>query len=110
MEPLTYPNLQLEMSDIGILVVEEMTNRLFDNNSVVTGQLAKSLKPVTTSAKGDIITQGISLLQYGIYVDNGAERKRGGMPPVKDYYKLDKTKTYQCSSSNVTNTICLGCC
>ena len=83
MEPLTHPNLQLEMSDIGILVVEEMTNRLFDNNSVVTGQLAKSLKPVTTSTKGDIITQGISLLQYGIYVDNGAERGSGGMPPVR---------------------------
>jgi hypothetical protein len=46
MEPLTYPNLQLEMSDIGILVVEEMTDRLFDNNSVVTGQLAKSIKPL----------------------------------------------------------------
>ena len=83
MEPLTYPNLQLEMSDIGILVVEEMTDRLFDNNSVVTGQLAKSIKPLTTSTKGDIITQSISLLQYGIYVDNGAERNRGGMPPVQ---------------------------
>ena len=83
MEPLTYPNLQLEMSDIGILVVEEMTDRLFDNNSVVTGQLAKSIKPLTTSTKGDIITQSISLLQYGIYVDNGAERGKGGMPPVK---------------------------
>jgi len=92
MEPLTYPNLQLEMSDIGILVVEEMTNRLFDNNSVVTGQLAKSLKPVSTSAKGDIITQGISLLQYGIYVDNGAERKRGGMPPIKDIINWIKQK------------------
>jgi hypothetical protein len=76
MEPLTYPNLQLEMSDIGILVVEEMTDRLFDNNSVVTGQLAKSIKPLATSTKGDIITQSISLLQYGIYVDNGAERRK----------------------------------
>ena len=83
MEPLTYPNLQLEMSDIGILVVEEMTDRLFDNNSVVTGQLAKSIKPLATSTKGYIITQSISLLQYGIYVDNGAERGKGGMPPVK---------------------------
>jgi hypothetical protein len=46
MEPLTYPNLQLEMSDIGILVVEEMTDRLFDNNSVVTGQLAKINKTI----------------------------------------------------------------
>ena len=39
-EEITYPNLSLEMSDIGTLVVEEMVDRLFDNNSVVTGNLA----------------------------------------------------------------------
>ena len=42
-EPLTYPNLQLEMESIGALVKEEMIDRLFDNNSVVTGQLARSI-------------------------------------------------------------------
>jgi hypothetical protein len=83
MEPLKYPNLQLEMSDIGTLVVEEMVDRLFDNNSVVTGNLAKSIRPLTTTVNGDIITQDIQLPLYGIYVDNGAERKKGGMPPVK---------------------------
>ena len=83
MEPLKYPNLQLEMSDIGTLVVEEMVERLFDNNSVVTGNLAKSIRPLTTTVNGDIITQDIQFPLYGIYVDNGAERKKGGMPPVK---------------------------
>lgn len=85
MEPLTYPNLQLEMSDIGTLVVEEMVDRLFDNNSVVTGNLARSIKPLATTfdATGQIVQQSIQLPLYGIYVDNGAERKKGGMPPVK---------------------------
>ena len=83
-EPITYPNLQLEMSDIGTLVVEEMVDRLFDNNSVVTGNLARSIKPGPTdvSAEG-VITQPITLPLYGIYVDEGSERKKGGMPPVR---------------------------
>ena len=85
MEPLKYPNLQLEMSDIGTLVVEEMVERLFDNNSVVTGNLARSIKPLATTfnAAGQVVEQDIQLPLYGIYVDNGAERKRGGMPPVQ---------------------------
>ena len=83
-EPITYPNLQLEMSDIGTLVVEEMVDRLFDNNSVVTGNLARNIKPGPTeiSAEG-VITQPITLPLYGIYVDEGSERKKGGMPPVR---------------------------
>jgi hypothetical protein len=83
-DQITYPNLQLEMSDIGTLVVEEMVDRLFDNNSVVTGNLAKNIRPgETTITAGGIITQPITLPLYGIYVDEGSERKKGGMPPVR---------------------------
>jgi hypothetical protein len=82
-EQITYPNLELEMSDIGTLVVEEMVDRLFDNNSVVTGNLARSIKPGTTTEQDGIITQPITLPLYGIYVDEGSERKKGGMPPVR---------------------------
>ena len=69
-EPITYPNLELEMSDIGTLVVEEMVDRLFDNNSVVTGNLARSIKPGPTTEQEGIITQPITLPLYGIYVDD----------------------------------------
>ena len=82
-EPIMYPNLQLEMSDIGTLVVEEMVERLFDNNSVVTGNLARNIKPGPTDVVNGIITQPITLPLYGIYVDEGSERKKGGMPPVR---------------------------
>ena len=83
-EEITYPNLSLEMSDIGTLVVEEMVDRLFDNNSVVTGNLARSIKPGPTEIGADgVITQPITLPLYGIYVDEGSERKKGGMPPVR---------------------------
>lgn len=80
--PVTYKNLELEMSDIGTLVVEEMVDRLFENNSVVTGNLARSITPLSTKIVQDTVVQDIQLPLYGIYVDEGSERKAGGMPPV----------------------------
>ena len=91
-EPLTYPNLQLEMESIGALVKEEMVDRLFDNNSVVTGQLARSIDPREVTATPEGLTLPISLLEYGVYVDNGAERGRGKMPPVQDIASWIKQK------------------
>lgn len=91
-EQLTYPNLQLEMESIGALVKEEMIDRLFDNNSVVTGQLARSIDPKEVTVTQDGLVLPISLLEYGIYVDNGAERKAGGMPPVRDIASWIKQK------------------
>jgi len=82
-QKLTYPNLTLEMENIGTLVKEEMIDRLFDNNSVVTGQLAKSITPQQVKVDENGITVPIELLEYGVYVDNGAERGAGGMPPVR---------------------------
>jgi len=83
-EPLTYPNLQLEMESIGALVKEEMIDRLFEQNAVVTGQLANSINPREVTVTQDSIVLPISLLEYGVYVDNGAERGPGRMPPVRD--------------------------
>ncbi len=92
-DDITYPNLALEMSSIGALVKEEMIDRLFDNNSVVTGQLAKSIKPgEVITATEDQLTLPITLNKYGVYVDNGAERKAGKMPPVQDIASWIKQK------------------
>jgi len=91
-QPLTYPNLQLELSDIGTLVKEEMIDRLFDNNSVVTGQLARSITPQQLQVSGDQLNLPISLLEYGIWVDDGAERGPGRMPPVRDIASWIKQK------------------
>ena len=92
-EQLTYPNLQLEMSSIGALVKEEMIDRLFENNSVVTGQLAKSITPGDViTATPDTLSVPITLLEYGIYVDNGAERGKGGMPPIRAISEWIKQK------------------
>ena len=91
-QPLTYPNLKLELSDIGTLVKEEMIDRLFDNNSVVTGQLARSITPldIQDTPNGQVLP--IRFLKYGDYVDDGAERGPGGMPPVRDIASWIKQK------------------
>ena len=92
-EKITYPSLKLEMENIGALVKEEMIDRLFDNNSVVTGQLARSITPGDViTATEDSLSLPITLEKYGIYVDNGAERGRGGMPPIKAIFEWIKQK------------------
>ena len=92
-EQMTYPNLQLEMEHIGVLVKEEMIDTLFDNNSVVTGQLARSITPgEVITATQDTISLPITLEKYGLYVDDGAERGKGGMPPVKAIFEWIKQK------------------
>jgi len=92
-EQITYPNLQLEMASIGALVKEEMIDRLFEQNAVVTGQLARSITPgEVITATPDTLTLPISLLEYGVFVDNGAERGAGKMPPVRDIASWIKQK------------------
>jgi len=92
-EPITYPNLQLELTDIGGLVKGEMIDRLYANNSVVTGQLARSIDPQSVTEQNDVFSLPISLLEYGKWVDDGAERGAGRMPPVRaiaDWIRLKR--------------------
>lgn len=78
-----YPSLELELSDIATLATQEMVDRLYSNNSVVTGNLVRSIRVLPEKDANGVMTFPISLKQYGIYVDDGAERRAGGMPPVK---------------------------
>ena len=78
-----YPRLELELSDVANFAVQEMADKLYSNNSVVTGNLVRSLRVQPERDANGVITYPISLKEYGLYVDNGAERRAGGMPPVK---------------------------
>ena len=82
-EPINYPNLQLELTDIGGLVKGEMIDTLYNNNSVVTGNLARSIDPSAVRDNNDVFSLDISMLTYGVYVNDGAERGPGRMPPVR---------------------------
>ena len=81
-EEIKYENLALELSNIGELVRENMVNRLLDQDAVITGALARSITPKDVVFTGEGVVLPISLLEYGIYVDNGAERRAGKMPPL----------------------------
>ena len=88
-----YPTLELEISDVATLATQEMVERLYSNNSVVTGNLVKSIRVQPEKDANGVITYPISLKQYGIYVDDGAERRAGGMPPVQaiaDWIRLKR--------------------
>lgn len=94
-ELTNYPLLELEISDVAVIAAQEMVDRLYSNNSVVTGNLVRSIRVQTEKDANGVITAPISLKEYGIYVDNGAERRAGGMPPVKaisEWIRLKRIK------------------
>jgi hypothetical protein len=54
------------------------------NGNVVTGRLKNSIKvqPARIEKSGQIVVP-VTMLKYGDWVDDGAERGRGGQPPVQ---------------------------
>lgn len=78
----------VELTKILISVAQEYEEaartQLTQNGSNVTGQLANSIKVQSVRVTQSKIVVPTSMLQYGIYVDNGAERGRGKQPPVQD--------------------------
>ena len=74
------PNLKEALQEFGIRIADEMRNQLFENNSVVTGDLARS---ITTSVSDDdnIV---LSLDWYGELLEKGGPaRGPGRMPPTR---------------------------
>ena len=108
MEPISYPNLALQLVETAELIRESMVDNLFNNNSVITGNLARSLKvqPIDKELEGTVVatTNVANILDesglktkngydYGLSVDQGRERGPGGMPPVtaiKEWIKLKR--------------------
>ena len=91
-EPIEYTELTLELTSLAEQFKEEATDRLIENGSFVTGRLARSITPQTPVIKQESIVVPVKLLQYGVYVDNGAERGKGGRPPVSDIKRWIKQK------------------
>ena len=69
--------------DFGDRIIDEMRNQLFENNSVNTGDLARSItKQLVKSNEQD--TLQVSLLWYGeLLEDGGPARRAGRMPPIR---------------------------
>ena len=69
--------------DFGDRIIDEMQNQLFENKSVNTGDLARSITKNIVKNKDQEVLQ-VSLLWYGeLLEDGGPGRRAGRMPPIR---------------------------
>jgi len=76
-------NLDIALQDFGDRIIDEMQNQLFENKSVNTGDLARSITQNIVTQEDKEILQ-VSLLWYGeLLEDGGPGRRAGRMPPIR---------------------------
>ena len=92
MIPVEYLATTEELTTIANSYREEAIIKLTENGSNVTGKLAASIKVQPARLTEASVVIPVTMLKYGQYVDNGAERGRGGNPPVQDIVKWIKQK------------------
>ena len=87
-------NLDNALMDFGQRIVDEMQNQLFENKSVSTGDLARSITRTVVPLPNNQGEQlQVSLLWYGeLLEDGGPARRAGRMPPVRPIEGWIKTK------------------
>ena len=76
-------NTTIALKDFGQRIIDEMQNQLFENRSVNTGDLARSITQNIITQE-DKETLQVSLLWYGeLLEDGGPGRRSGRMPPIR---------------------------
>ena len=76
-------NTTIALKDFGQRIIDEMQNQLFENRSVNTGDLARSITQNIITQE-DKETLQVSLLWYGeLLEDGGPGRRAGRMPPIR---------------------------
>ena len=82
---MEFENLDNALLDFGTRIIDEMQNQLFENKSVNTGDLARSITKQIVPLPNDGGEQlQISLLWYGeLLEDGGPGRRSGRMPPIR---------------------------
>ncbi len=79
----TTENLDIALKDFGQRIIDEMQNQLFENKSVNTGDLARSITQNIVKKKDQEVLQ-VSMLWYGeLLEDGGPGRRAGRMPPIR---------------------------
>ena len=81
---MEFENLDNALLDFGTRIIDEMQNQLFENKSVDTGDLARSItKQVVPLPNNQGEQLQVSLLWYGeLLEDGGPQRRSGRMPPI----------------------------
>ena len=76
-------NTTIALQDFGQRIIDEMQNQLFENKSVNTGDLARSITQNIIKKKDQEVLQ-VSMLWYGeLLEDGGPGRRAGRMPPIR---------------------------
>lgn len=89
---INWNNLTPALQQLADDYVEFAIAKLKSNGSYNTGRLARSIQLLTPTETTNKISVGVQMLEYGIYVDDGAERGRGGMPPIRPILEWIKSK------------------
>lgn len=90
--PVAYLATTEELTLIANEFKEEAIIKLTQNGSNVTGRLAASIQVQPARVTETSIVIPVTMLKYGEYVDDGAERGRGKRPPVQDIVRWVKQK------------------
>jgi len=92
-QPVKFIALTEELEKVALDYQSEAQSILRQNGNNVTGRLSNSIKVQPAQITPDRIVIPITMLKYGEWVDDGAERGRGGQPPVgaiKEWIKLKR--------------------
>jgi hypothetical protein len=90
--PVEYLATTEELTKIANSYKEEAILKLTQNGSNVTGKLAASIKVQPARVTATSVVIPVTMLKYGEYVDDGAERGRGKQPPVQDIVRWVQQK------------------
>jgi hypothetical protein len=94
-QPVKFIALTEELEKVALDYQKYAQLTLEKNGNDVTGRLKNSIKVQPAQISSDRIVIPISMLKYGEWVDDGAERKSGGQPPVRaieQWIKLKRIK------------------
>jgi len=82
-QPVKFIALTEELEQIALDFQSEARAILRKNGNNITGRLSDSIKIQPAQSTPTNIVIPVTMLKYGDYVDDGAERGRGGQPPVR---------------------------
>ena len=93
MATILFTNSEEYLNKIANDFVEFAKEEIRANGSVVSGRLLNSLRTTEGKPEGNIYSVLIDYEFYGEFVDDGAERKAGKMPPVKPLMEWIRMKS-----------------
>jgi len=94
-QPVKFIALTEELEKVALDFQKYAQLTLEKNGNNVTGRLKNSIKVQPARVEANAIVVPVTMFKYGEWVDDGAERGRGGQPPVQaieQWIKLKRIK------------------